>query len=321
MSESAITKTSESQITSARLSRERLDAVVSVVSDAMQSQESKRAYSRALRDFMAWYSEQGEPVLNKATVQKYLSCLRDAGMSAASINQRRAAINKLVTEAADNQAIPEQAANGILRIKGERQEGSKIGNWLTKEQAQALLNSPDTNTLKGLRDRAILAVAFGAGLRRSEIARLDFADIQMRDARWLLVDIVGKRNKTRSVPLPSWSKQAIDEYSEAAGISDGKVFRRINKGDNLAGQSMSSQAIYDVIVLYSQILFGDEGAIAAHDTRRSYAHLALKGGAKIEQISLTLGHASIATTERYLGVQLDLHDAPGDRLGLSLESL
>jgi len=321
MSNKSMIEQNDSQIESARLSLASIEAIVQTVRDAMQSQESKRAYERALRDFMAWYTEQGEPALNKATVQRYLASLREQGLSAANINQRRAAINKLVSEAADNLAIPDNVANGILRIKGERQEGQRLGNWLNKEQAQALLNSPDINTLKGLRDRAILAVALGAGLRRSEIAKLDFDDIQLREARWLLVDIVGKRQKTRSVPLPSWAKQAIDEYAQAAGISDGRVFRRINKGDNLAGQNMSAQAIYDVIVLYSQILFGDEGAIAAHDTRRTYAHLALKGGSPIEQISLTLGHSNTAVTQRYLGVELDLHDAPGDRLGLSLDSL
>ena len=312
----------------ARVSSQALLAIAQVVADAVQSAETKRAYTRALLSdndesapgFLVWYQAQGEPGLSKAIVQRYLAHLRDDWhMSAAAINQRRAAINRLVHEAVDNAAMPEQHANGILRIKGERAEGERLGKWLTREQAQQLINAPDKSTLKGLRDRAILALAIGTGLRRSELARLRFEQVQQRDGRWLLCDIRGKRNKVRSVPAPSWAKQALDEYSQRAGLSDGFVFVSINKGDNIAGQSISAQAIYNVIQAYSYQLWGDEGMLAAHDTRRTYAQLARKGGALIEQISLTLGHASVLTTERYLGTKLDITDAPCDKLGLRLD--
>lgn len=315
------------QAQSARVSSQALKAIAQVVSDAVQSIETQRAYQRALLSdalnsapgFLVWYQQHGEPGLTKAVVQRYLAHLRDDWqMSASAINQRRAAINKLVREAVDNNAMPEQQANGILRIRGERHEGERLGNWLTLEQAQQLIKAPDTSTLKGLRDRAILALAIGTGLRRSELAALTFEHVQQRDGRWVLVDIVGKRNKVRSVPVPSWAKHALDEYTQAAGLSDGFLFVRINKGDSIAGESLTSQAIYDVAVYYSQALWGDDGTLAAHDLRRTYAQLARKGGADIEQISLTLGHASIATTERYLGAKLDLTDAPCDKIGLKI---
>jgi len=79
-------------------------------------------------------------------------------VGASSINQRLSAIGKLTREAADNGALPEQVANGIKAVKGMRRKGRRTGNWLTQKQAQQLINAPDTNTLKGLRDRAILAV-------------------------------------------------------------------------------------------------------------------------------------------------------------------
>jgi integrase len=78
---------------------------------------------------------------------------------------------------------------------------------------------------------------------------------------------------------------------------------------------MTSQAIHDVVKQYCQELgFG----VSAHDLRRTYAKLAMKGGAGLDQIQLSLGHASIQTTERYLGVQQNLTDAPCDHLGLDL---
>src|SRR6185369_6971150 len=99
------------------------------------------------------------------------------------------------------------------------------GNWLAKQQAQKMLNAPDTRKLKGLRDRAIFALLIGCGLRRAEAVNLTFDRVQQRDGRWVLIDLVGKRNKVRSVPMPAWTKQAISEYANEAGLTDGIVFR------------------------------------------------------------------------------------------------
>jgi site-specific recombinase XerD len=178
-----------------------------------------------LRDFFDWYDEAGRPPLNKATVQRYAAELREQGIGAGSINQRLSAIRKLAREAADNGALPEAIANGIKAVKGVRREGRRTGNWLTREQAQQLINAPDTNTLKGLRDRAILAVLIGCGLRRQEAAHLALDHIQQRDGRWVIVDLVGKRNKTRSVPMPPWAKAAIDEWAVLLRFSRGTAGR------------------------------------------------------------------------------------------------
>jgi site-specific recombinase XerD len=112
-----------------------------------------------------------------------------------------------------------------LKVWNLRQEGTRTGNWLAKPQAQQLLNTPDINTLKGLRDRAILALLLGCGLRRAEAANLTFDHIQQRDGRWVLVDLLGKRNKLRSIPMPAWTKVAIDEYAAGAGLKEEIVFR------------------------------------------------------------------------------------------------
>lgn len=291
------------------------EIAIQTVLDGLDSPHSKRAYERHLREFIAWHRDRGEP-LCKATVQRYATVLRDSGLSAATINQRLCAIRKLAEEASDNCALDPQIANGIRSVKGVRQEGTRSGNWLGKQQAQQLLDAPDTNTLKGLRDRAILALLLGCGLRRAEAANLTFDRIQQRDGRWVLVDIVGKRNKVRSVPMPNWTKQAIDEYAHTADLSEGMVFHSINKAASFHGKRMSEQAVYNLVVVYGDLLGFRK--LAPHDLRRTFAKLAHKGGSGLEQIQLSLGHGSIQTTERYLGVEQDLTDAPCDHLGLRL---
>src|SRR6185369_7224153 len=289
--------------------------VIEVVLDTLGSDHSKRAYGRALQSFFAWHEAQGRPPLSKAVVQGYVSELRKAGLSPASINQQLAAIRKLVGEAADNGALDQQTASIIKSIRGVRQEGRRAGNWLLKKQAQALIEAPDTSTPKGVRDRAILGVLLGCGLRRSEAASLELDQIEQRDGRWVILDLVGKRGRIRTVPMPNWCKAAIDEWVARAGISKGPLFQRINKGDRIYGGKVSSQAIHDIVIKYStQVGI----RIAPHDLRRSFGKLAHKGGAALEQIQLSLGHSSIKTTELYLGVEQDLNDAPCDHLGLHL---
>jgi integrase len=116
--------------------------------------------------------------------------------------------------------------------------------------------------------------------------------------------------RIRTVPMPRWAKAALDGWSAAAEISEGAVFRGVNKGDRLTGDTLTSQGVWRRVEKYSNV--------APHDLRRTYAKLAHKGGAKLDQIQLSLGHASLTTTERYLGVRQNLDDAPCDYLKLDL---
>src|SRR6201997_5522714 len=86
-------------------------------------------------------------------------------------------------------------------------------------QAQSLLNAPDNTTVRGLRDRAIIAVLLGCGLRRSEVAALPTAHVQQRDGRWCIVDLRGKHGRIRTVPMPTWVKVAIDSWTAATGVA------------------------------------------------------------------------------------------------------
>lgn len=294
---------------------DQLTPIVDLVADGLTSTHSKRAYRRALQEFLAWHDDQGRPGFTKATVNRYRAHLVEAGRGAAAVNQALSAIRRLAVEAADNGLVDPQAAAAVGRVEGVKQEGRRAGNWLTKDQAQHLLETPDTSTLKGLRDRALLAVLLGGGLRRFEAAALTFEHIQQRDGRWAIVDLVGKRGRVRLVPIPSWTKAAVDQWAAAAGLAGGRIFRPVNKGGRVEGDGMTPQAIYDVVAGH---VAAAGLTAAAHDLRRTYAKLAHKGGAPLDQIQLSLGHASIQTTERYLGVDQDLTYAPCDVLGLTL---
>ena len=134
-----------------------------------------------------------------------------------------------------NGLLDPAAAQAIRDIHGAAQRGVRTGNWLTKRQAEALLAAPDATTDQGKRDRAILAVLVGCGLHRDEAVRLTFAHIQQRDGRWCVVDLVGKKGRYRTVPMPAWTKIAIDSWAAAAGMTGGPVFRGVNKGDVVMG--------------------------------------------------------------------------------------
>ena len=289
-----------------------LEQVKQLVLDAVSSPLTRVMYAHAMTEYFAWWEEQGQPAFIRATVQKYRAHLEARGLAPASINQRLSALRKLAKEAIYNGLLDPAAGQGIRDVRGAKVQGTCTGNWLTKAQAEKLINSPDTNTLKGRRDRAMLAVMIGCGLRREEVAQLRLQDVQQRDGRWCIVDIRGKHGRVRSVPMPSWAKVAIDAWTATAEISEGALFRGVNKGDSLTGDSLTSQGVWRCVEKYSDV--------APHDLRRTYAKLAHKGGAKLDQIQLSLGHASLTTTERYLGVHQDLHDAPCDYIKLDLSA-
>jgi len=294
-----------------------LERIKALVLDGLGSPESRRAYSWALDDFLRWCATEAPGGFTKATVNAYRSRLEVQGLSAATINIRLSAIRKLALEAADNGLMPPELAAGIARVKGAKQQGTRTGKWLTLDEAERLISAPNPATIKGKRDRALLAVLVGCGLRRKEAAGLAVEHIQMRDARWVIVDLIGKGSRVRSVPMPAWTKAAIDAWIGPTGITTGLIFRAVNKGGRITGESMTAQSIFEAVRIYGAKIGVPE--LAPHDLRRTFAKLAHKGRAALEQIQLSLGHASITTTEKYLGVRQDLTDAPCDHLGLRVE--
>jgi site-specific recombinase XerD len=185
---------------------------------------------------------------------------------------------------------------------------------ISVQQAQKLLNAPDVSTKKGLRDRAMLAVLLGCGLRRSEVAALTMKHIQQRDNRWCIVDLIGKHGRVRTIPVPTWVKVAVDAWTSAAELTEGHVLRPIGRGDRVLGDRMTEKVVWQLLQPYTRAA-GVPG-IAPHDLRRSCAKMCRAAGGELEQIQLLLGHASVQTTERYLGTKQDLVHAPNDGIKL-----
>ncbi|MEP6540222.1 MAG: tyrosine-type recombinase/integrase [Bryobacteraceae bacterium] len=289
------------------------DQLKARVLDSVTSPHSKRAYAKALEDFRLWAVRTGAGGFSRAAVQAYRAWLEASGLAPSTINVRLSALRKLAGEAAENGLLAAEVASAVSRVKGVKRLGVRAGNWLTRDQAQQLLALPDPSTPKGKRDRALLALLIGAGLRREELAALRIEEIQQRDGRWCVVDLQGKGSRVRTVPIPAWAKAAVDAWLEVAGFRSGPLLGPVNKSGRLTAQGISAQAIYDAVESYRARL---GTSIAPHDLRRTFAKLAHKGHAPLEQIQLSLGHASIQTTERYLGVEQNLTDAPCDYLGL-----
>ena len=285
-----------------------------LVLDSVSSPITKRVYNLGLDEFFAWYGQEPRLGFTKATVAAWRVALEARGLGAVSINVRITAVRKLAVEATDNGLLAPELANGITRVRGVASKGVRLGNWLTAKQAQALLNAPDATTKKGLRDRAILAVLLGCGLRRSEVAALTFKHIQQRDGRWCIVDLVGKHGRVRTVPMPTWVKVAIDAWAAAAGITDGPVFRSVNRGGQTRKTALSEKVVWQLIRPYADA--AGVAGIAPHDCRRTCAKLCRAAGGELEQIQMLLGHASVQTTERYLGTKQDLVHAPNDGIKL-----
>src|SRR5208337_5619977 len=153
-----------------------------LVLDSVSSPITRRVYSMALDEFLAWFRQEPRPGgFCKATVSAWRVSLEVRRLGSSSIIIRMSAIRKLAAEAADNGLPAPELAAGISRVKSAKTQGIRTGNWLSLRQAQALLSARDIATLRGLRDRAILAVLLGCGLRRSEVAALMFTHLQQRD--------------------------------------------------------------------------------------------------------------------------------------------
>jgi site-specific recombinase XerD len=258
---------------------EQWDRLKAMVLDGVTSPHSRRAYRLALDGFIAWWEREGRPPLTKATVQAFRGKLESDGLAAATINVRLSAIRKLALEAADNGLLDPDLAAGIGRVKGAKRLGVRVGNWLTLQQAQALLGAPDATTLKGRRDRAILAVLLGCALRRSEVAALTVEDIQQRDGRWVIVDLVGKGGRVRTVPMPAWVTTAVVVWIDATGITSGRIWLPINKGGRLWGGGLTEKVIWQVVEQYAAEV--GLANVAPHDLRRTSVKLCRAGGGRV----------------------------------------
>jgi integrase len=275
---------------------------------------SRRVYEYAIDQFTAWYCSEPRLAFNRIVVVRYRIHLESRGLAANTINQQLAAVRRLAREAADSGLLSPELAAGISRVKGVKQLGFRSGNWLTLEQCSQVLKLVTGESLRAKRDYAMLAMLFGCGLRRSELVGLRLDDVQMRQGHWAIVDLIGKGGHIRTVQIPAWVKAALDEWIAEAGIKQGRIFRAVAKAGRVWGEGVSQNVVWYVVKTCCER--AGLRQIAPHDLRRTCAKLCHSSGGELEQIQFLLGHASVQTTERYLGCKQNLGHPVNDLFDL-----
>src|ERR1039457_3243838 len=290
-----------------------LDHAQRTVLSSLGSRDSARAYAYAIDDFIAWYCSEPRLAFGKHVVLRYRIELESRLLAPATINVRLAAVRRLAYEAADSGLLSPELAAGIRRVEGVKQLGVRAGNWLTLEQSRSLLEKSDGDSLRNSRDLAMISILLGCGLRRAELSSLQKEDIQIRQGHWAIVDLVGKGGHIRTVPMPIWVRNAVDRWMLAGKVTEGRIFRAVSRHGSAWGRGVSESVVWYIVRDCARRLELDH--LAPHDLRRTCAKLCHASGGELEQIQFLLGHASVLTTDRYLGCKQNLEEPVNDRFG------
>ena len=246
-----------------------LEQSKAAVLNTLSSKSGQRSYDRAITDFVDWYCSEPRLAFNRTVVLRYRIYLEQKQYAATTINLRLAAVRRVAYEAADSGLLSPELAAGIRRVKGVRRIGVRIGNWLTAEQSKRLLAGAERESLRGKRNYAMLAMLIGCGLRRGELLALRVNSMQLREEHWVIADLLGKAGHIRTVPIPAWVKAGIDEWKNAASITDGALFRSINKTGRVWGTGTTPKVLWEIV--REAASRANIEKLAPHDLRRSCA--------------------------------------------------
>lgn len=279
------------------------------------SRHSQRSYRDVLRSYAAWATTHRQP-LSKLSVLKYKDFLvQRRKLAPKSINLHLTVLRRLAKEAADARLIDSRVYTSMLTIPMVPNRGVRVGTWLPKEQARRMLAGPNKRTVVGKRDYLVLMLILRCGLRRAEVAQLDLGVMQEREDRWVLANLRGKGKRVRTLPCPGVVKNAWDEWVDAADLERGRVIRAVSRTGKVWGQGVQEDTIWRIVARYAQQALGKH--VAPHDLRRTFGRLCYEISKDLREIQQFYGHSSVQTTERYLGVDVNLTDPVNDRMGLS----
>jgi integrase/recombinase XerD len=275
--------------------------------------QTRRAYQNDVEEFMAFAGIQDPHAFRQVGRAHVLAWRRDLErreLGAATIRRKLSALSSLFDALCEANAVQGNPVDGVKRPKVASQEGSTpaIGD----HQARALLAAPARATLKGLRDRAILATLLYHGLRRAELCALRLVDLEeRRGVRHLRV--LGKGSKVRYVPLHPAAAGAIAAYLEA----DGRAFNKATPlflpvSNNVVGidKSITPDGVYKVLAKYASQVGIDVHGFGPHALRATAITNALEHDADLEKVQDWVGHANISTTRMYDRRQQRAEDSP-----------
>ena len=271
------------------------------------SPETIRAYQSDLRQFLAFAASRrpaaAKPLtpadVDAMTVREYLYWLDQRREQKSSMARKLAALRTFYRYL--NRATG-RGANPAAEVRTPKLP-QRLPRVLTKDDANALMEFPEGDGLAARRDRAILETLYSTGARVSELVGMNREDLDLKEG---LVRLRGKGRKERIVPIGDVAIEAIKEYHAALQHS-GLSTQHSKQGQpvfrNARGRRLTTRSIARFVANYSSRLAG--GRVSPHALRHSFATHLLDEGADLRAIQEMLGHASLATTQKYTHVAMD----------------
>lgn len=281
----------------------------------IDNSNTKRAYMRDVKEFME-FTGIVEPLefrdVNRAHIIAWRKKLEAKELAAATIRRKLSSLSSLYDYLCERNAIVVNPTHGVTRPSEGSYEGKTPA--LGDEEAKELLQAPPEDTLKGVRDRAIIATYLFHGLRASELSGLTPASIQNREGVPHL-KVLGKRSKIRYVPLHPVARNLILDYLEMAGHGKERstpIFRSVSNNQSFGAPSPLTQySLYKNVIQKWALVAGlDAAAVSNHCLRATAATNALSNQADIATVQEWLGHSNISTTKLYDRRKTKAEDSP-----------
>ena len=258
---------------------------------------SRDAYQRDLSDLIDFCGRKGITSwkdVASADISRYLNELYDIGIAPATVNRRLSAFRGFFAFLCREGICETDPARVVLGARSQR----RLPPVLTIPQIEKLLEQPDRETPAGIRDRAMLEMMYGCGLRVSELTGLQLDALRMQGVK---LQVKGKGDKTRLVPVGGYARDAVAKYlSEVRPklIKDQKRTRDAIFLSMKLGKPLSRMGFWKILKRYVRAAGIDED-VTPHTLRHSFATHLLEGGAGLRDVQELLGHASIETTMIY----------------------
>ena len=283
--------------------------------------KTRRAYKIDVREFIAYVGlhDYGElRAIARAHIIDWRRDLERRALEPATIRRKLSALSSLFEYLCERNAVAGNPVDGVKRPMANGNEGSTPA--LGDGQARKLLEAPPADTLKGVRDRAILATLLYHGIRREELCGLRVRDMHSRQGV-LHFRINGKRDKIRFIPVNAAAQRTIEEYLDRAGHrtdADGALFRPVkNNRTGRLDRHLDPASIYRNIVCKYGLetgISGDVSGLCVHSLRATAATNALSHEADIAKVQEWLGHANVSTTRLYDRRKSKPEDSPTFRV-------